>query len=57
MVVDGDRERMLTFYRFTKAHWPPLRTSNPIESLFEIMRLRTDVAKQSKKVSNAIAVM
>jgi transposase-like protein len=57
MVLDRDWERMLTFYQFPKAHWPHLRTSNPIESPFAALRLRTDAAKRFKKVSNATAVI
>ena len=56
-VLDRDWDRMLTFYQFPKAHWPHLRTSNPIESPFAALRLRTDAAKRFKKVSNATAVI
>ncbi|MCI0408884.1 MAG: IS256 family transposase [Acidobacteria bacterium] len=56
-VLDRDWERMLTFYQFPKAHWPHLRTSNPIESPFAALRLRTDAAKRFKRVENATAVI
>jgi transposase-like protein len=56
-VLDRDWARMLTVYQFPKAHWPYLRTSNPIESPFAALRLRTDAAKRFKKVSNATAVI
>jgi len=55
--LDRDWERMITFYQFPKAHWGHLRTSNPIESPFAALRLRTDAAKRFKKVSNATAVI
>ncbi len=48
---------MVTFYRFPKAHWQHLRTTNPIESPFVAARLRTDAAKRFKKVQNATAVI
>lgn len=37
-----DREVLLTFYDFPAEHWVHLRTTNPIESTFATVRLRTD---------------
>ena len=36
-----DREALLTFYDFPAEHWVHLRTTNPIESTFATVRLRT----------------
>jgi transposase-like protein len=36
-----DREELLTFYDFPAEHWVHLRTTNPIESTFATVRLRT----------------
>jgi len=36
-----DREVLLTFYDFPAEHWVHLRTTNPIESAFATVRLRT----------------
>jgi len=36
-----DRKSLLTFYDFPAEHWPHIRTSNPIESTFATVRLRT----------------
>jgi len=36
-----DREALLTFYDFPAAHWQHIRTTNPIESTFATVRLRT----------------
>lgn len=36
-----DRLELLTFYDFPAEHWQHIRTSNPIESLFSGIRLRT----------------
>jgi len=55
--LDHDWERLVTFYEFPKAHWKHLRTSNPIESPFAAVRLRTAAAKRYKKVMNATAVI
>lgn len=37
-----DREALLTFYDFPADHWVHIRTTNPIESTFATVRLRTD---------------
>lgn len=42
-----DRERLLTFYDFPAEHWSHIRTTNPIESTFASVRLRTDKTKGS----------
>ncbi len=36
-----DREELLAFYDFPAEHWPHLRTTNPIESTFATIKLRT----------------
>jgi putative transposase len=55
--LDRDWDRMVAFYQFPKAHWKHLRTTNPIESPFAAVRLRTAAAKRYKKVENATAVI
>lgn len=42
-----DRESLLAFYDFPAQHWIHLRTSNPIESTFATVRLRTAWTKGS----------
>ena len=42
-----DRDVLLTFYDFPAAHWVHLRTTNPIESMFATVRLRTKKTKGS----------
>jgi putative transposase len=37
-----DREVLLAFYDFPAEHWGHIRTTNPIESTFATVRLRTD---------------
>jgi len=46
-----DRHTLLTFYDFPAEHWPHIRTTNPIESTFATVRLRT--AKTRGCVSRA----
>jgi transposase-like protein len=36
-----DKDQMLAFYDFPAMHWQHIRTSNPIESTFATVRLRT----------------
>ena len=55
--LERDWERMVTFYDFPREHWKHLRTTNPVESPFAFLRLRTDAARRFKKVDNAIAVI
>lgn len=52
-----DWERMVTFYAFPKEHWKHLRTTNPVESPFAAVRLRTTAGKRYKKVANATALI
>ena len=39
--LEKDHEQMLAFYDFPAEHWVHIRTSNPIESTFATVRLRT----------------
>ena len=48
---------MVTFYHFPREHWQHLRTTNPLESPFAALRLRTDAAKRYKRVDRATAVI
>jgi putative transposase len=56
-LLDDDWERMVAFYAFPKEHWPHLRTTNPVESPFSTVRLRTRAARRFKKVQNATAMI
>jgi transposase-like protein len=52
-----DLDRCLTFYRFPESHWTHLRTTNPIESVFATVRLRTNAAKRFKKTKSGVWLM
>ena len=56
-LIEEDWERMVSYYRYPRAHWRHLRTTNVIESPFAALRLRTDAEKRFKKVTNATAVI
>src|SRR6516165_4769069 len=43
--LSKDRDVLLTFYDFPAEHWVHIRTTNPIESVFSTVRLRTDKTK------------
>ena len=43
--LEADRDALLAFYDFPAEHWIHLRTSNPIESTFATVRLRTNKTK------------
>ncbi len=44
----------VTFYRYPKEHWVHLRTSNPIESIFSGVRLRTNASKRMRQRETAL---
>lgn len=52
-----DREPLLAFYDFPAEHWQHIRTSNPIESVFATVRLRTTQTKNcgNRKTTLAMA--
>ena len=43
--ITDDQEQLLAFYDLPAEHWVHLKTSNPIESTFATVRLRTKVTK------------
>jgi len=43
--LEKDRDVLLTFYDFPAEHWTHIRTTNPIESTFATVRLRTRKTK------------
>ena len=55
--LERDWERMVTFYAFPREHWKHLRTTNPVESPFASVRLRTNAGKRYKRVQGATALI
>jgi putative transposase len=47
--LEKDRDKLLNFYGYPAEHWKHIRTTNPIESTFATVRLRT------KKVRNCFS--
>ena len=51
--LERDWDDFTRFYEFPEEHWVHLRTSNPIESVFSGVRIRTDAAKRMQVRENA----
>ena len=49
-----DWESFVSFYDFPVEHWVHLRTTNPLESVFSAVRLRTDVTRRMKRRDSAL---
>jgi putative transposase len=54
--IMGELDVLLTFYDFPEPHWKHLRTTNPIESTFSTVRLRTRVTKGAGNRAAAVAM-
>lgn len=54
--LDRDWKALTAFYDFPAEHWRHLRTTNPIESSFATVRLRTRVTKGAGSKAAALAM-
>ncbi|GGW72830.1 hypothetical protein GCM10010381_67040 [Streptomyces xantholiticus] len=55
--ITDDVDELLAFYDFPAEHWVHLRTTNPIESTFATVRLRTKVTKGAGSAAAALAMV
>ncbi|MET8809404.1 IS256 family transposase [Streptomyces sp. NPDC004546] len=55
--ITDDAEELLTFYDFPAEHWVHLRTTNPIESTFSTVKLRTKVTRGAGSPAAALAMV
>ncbi|MFE5587974.1 transposase, partial [Kitasatospora sp. NPDC056531] len=55
--IAGDAEELLAFYDFPAEHWIHLRTTNPIESTFSTVKLRTKVTRGAGSPTAALAMV
>ena len=55
--LEKDREDLLAFYHFPAEQWAHLRTTNPIESTFATVRLRTYKTKGAGSVDACLAMV
>jgi putative transposase len=54
--LEKDRDALLTFFDFPAEHWRHIRTTNPIESTFATVRLRTDKVRGCFSTNTVIAM-
>ena len=52
-----DRVPLLAFYDFPAEHWLHIRTTNPIESTFSVLRHRTKRVKGAFSKESALSMM
>ncbi len=55
--VLDDQDELLAFYDFPAEHWIHLRTTNPIESTFSTVRLRTKVTRGAGSRAAGLAMV
>jgi transposase-like protein len=55
--LSKDREELLAFYDFPAAHWIHIRTTNPIESAFATVRLRTKKSRNCGSRDSTLAMV
>ena len=54
--LEKDRDALFTFYDFPAEHWRHIRTTNPIESTFATVRLRTNKVRGCFSASTVISM-
>ena len=52
-----DKEELLAFYDFPAEHWIHIRTTNPIESAFATVRLRTNKSRNCGSRDTTLAMV
>ncbi len=55
--LEKDKEELLAFYDFPAEHWIHIRTTNPIESAFATIRLRTRKSKNCGSRNTTLAMV
>jgi transposase-like protein len=55
--ITDDQDELLAFFDYPAEHWIHLRTTNPIESTFATVRLRTKVTKGAGSRAAALAMV
>ncbi len=49
-----DQDSLLTYFNYPREHWVSLKTTNPIESIFATVKLRTNAARRIKSPRSAL---
>lgn len=55
--LSKDRDELLSFYDFPAEHWVHIRTTNPIESTFSTVRLRTKKSRNCGSRETTLAMV
>lgn len=55
--ITDDAEELLAFYDFLAEHWIHPRTTNPMESAFSTVKLRTKVTRGAGSPAAALAMV
>ena len=55
--LSKNRTELLAFYNFPAAHWQHIRTTNPIESTFATIRLRTRKTRNCVGAKTGLSLM
>ncbi|WP_437076281.1 IS256 family transposase [Streptomyces sp. enrichment culture] len=55
--ITDDQDVLLEFYNYPDEHWSHLRTTNPIESTFATVRLRTKITKGAGSRAAGLAMV
>ena len=55
--ISGEVDELLAFYDFPAEHWIHLRTTNPVESTFSAVKLRTKVTRGAGSPAAALAMV
>lgn len=52
--LERNKEALLVFYDFPQAHWKSIKTTNPIESIFDSVRLRTRATRRMRSARTGL---
>jgi transposase-like protein len=52
-----DQPSLLTYFSYPQEHWLSLKTTNPIESIFATVKLRTNAARRIKSPRSALYLL
>lgn len=55
--IDDHFDMLFAFYDFPAEHWKHIRTTNPIESTFSTVRLRTKTTRGQGSLTSALAMV
>jgi transposase-like protein len=51
--IEEAGDRLFTYFDFPRSHWPSIKSTNVIESIFSSVKLRTDAARRIRRRDSA----